>query len=67
MKTVAEYLHHAEECDDLARRAKSPEERDMIAGMAKTWRVLATQREQQIKIQATIDAMPDRAKAKTSV
>ncbi len=44
MKTVEEYLHHAAECDALARKAVSPEQRDMIANMADTWRMLARQR-----------------------
>jgi hypothetical protein len=48
MKTVAEYRKHAEECEALARRAKSAEEREMIANMASTWRLLADQREKMI-------------------
>jgi hypothetical protein len=60
VKTEAEYLKQADECETLARRAKTPEERDMILGMAATWRILAKQREQQIKTQALIDGMPDR-------
>jgi hypothetical protein len=48
MKTVAEYRRHAEECDTLAKRAKSAEEREMIANMADTWRMLAYQREKLI-------------------
>jgi hypothetical protein len=41
MRTVAEYRRHAEECEALAKTAKSPEEREMIAEMADTWRMLA--------------------------
>jgi hypothetical protein len=48
MKTVAEYRRHAEECNTLAKRAKSAEEREMIAKMADTWRMLADQREKLI-------------------
>jgi hypothetical protein len=44
MRTVAEYRRHAEECEALAKTAKSPEEREMIAEMADTWRMLADQR-----------------------
>ena len=44
MKTVEEYLRHAVECDALARKAVSPEQREMIAHMADTWRMLARQR-----------------------
>jgi DNA-binding protein H-NS len=49
MKTVKEYLEHAEECDELARTARSAEERKQIAGMAATWRMLAKNRELKIK------------------
>jgi hypothetical protein len=44
MKTVEEYLRHARECDALARKAISPEQREMITHMADTWRMLARQR-----------------------
>ena len=63
MKTVAEYLQHAKECDALAQRAKTTEERTMIAGMAETWRMLARQREQHLKTQSIIDGMPKRDRA----
>ena len=45
VNTVADYLRHAEECDALAAKAASPEQRAMIADMAETWRMLARQRE----------------------
>ena len=44
MKTVHDYQRHAEECDDLAKKAVTPEHRDMISQMANTWRMLADQR-----------------------
>jgi len=44
MKTVAEYLRHADECDRLARNAVSEEQREMILHMAETWRLLADTR-----------------------
>ena len=44
MKTVEEYLRHADECDALAKTAISPEQREQIEGMAATWRMLADQR-----------------------
>jgi hypothetical protein len=49
MKTIKEYLEHAEECEELARRARSPEDRKLIQGMAETWRMLAKSREKTIK------------------
>ena len=54
MKTVAEYLHHAEECMVLSRRAKTPQEREMILEMAATWRRLANERVQYIRTQELI-------------
>ena len=48
MKTVEQYLEHAKECDDLARKAMTSEERKTIKGMAATWRMLAEQRAQQL-------------------
>jgi hypothetical protein len=44
MKRVEEYLRRAAECDALARKAVSPEQREMITHMADTWRMLARQR-----------------------
>lgn len=48
MKTVVEYRKHAEECRTLAKRARSPEEREMILQMAATWEDLAHARERKI-------------------
>jgi len=48
MKTVQEYLRHAEECEVLASQAASQAQREAILDMAKTWRLLAAQREKLI-------------------
>lgn len=48
LKKVSEYLRHAEECEALARAARNPEEREMIAQMAETWRGLAEARERKL-------------------
>jgi hypothetical protein len=37
MKKVSEYLSHVEECRTLARRARSPQDRDVLLNMAATW------------------------------
>jgi hypothetical protein len=37
MKKISEYLSHVEECRTLARRARSPQDRDMLLNMAATW------------------------------
>ncbi len=59
MEEVVDYLKQAHECEMLARRAKTPDERDMILGMANTWRFLATQRAQRLKTQAAVAALLD--------
>ncbi len=49
MKTVQEYLRHAAECEALAAKANSDEQRKMIADMAATWRMLAEQRKAKLE------------------
>jgi len=48
MKTVRDYLRHAQECEALARKAISEEQREMIKRMADTWRTLAETREKKL-------------------
>ena len=52
MKTIEDYRQHADECRQLASRARTPEERDMILNMAATWEVLAKSREKMLKARA---------------
>ena len=49
MKTAEDYRQHAEECRQLASRARTPEERDMILSMAATWEELARSHERTLK------------------
>jgi hypothetical protein len=49
VKTVNEYLQHAEECERLAKKTLSTEQRKMIDDMANTWRMLAEQRRANLK------------------
>ncbi len=51
MHTVESYLHHAAECDKLARSSHSAEQRKMIEDMARTWRMLADQRRRRIALE----------------
>jgi hypothetical protein len=44
MKKAQEYEKHAQECQALARKAVSPEERAQLLAMAETWLGLAAQR-----------------------
>ena len=53
MKTVQEYLRHAHECEELARKVTDLEQRRIIAGMAETWRILAAKRQRQVESGAT--------------
>jgi hypothetical protein len=57
VKTLQDYLRHAEECEALARTAISEEQRDMIAKMAETWRMLGRQRERHMLARAKVDAI----------
>ena len=53
MKTVEEYLRHAGECEALANGSTSPEEREMINDMARTWRMLADRRKKMLAMRET--------------
>ena len=41
MKTVEEYLKHAQECEALMRNAATEEHRRSLQQMAETWRAMA--------------------------
>jgi hypothetical protein len=49
MRKIDDYRQHAEQCREMARRARGPEERDMLLNMAETWESLARDREQQLQ------------------
>lgn len=48
MKKIEDYRQHAEECRQLAVRARSEDERLMLEKMADTWESLAKAREVQM-------------------
>jgi hypothetical protein len=56
MKKVEDYRQHAEECRSLAKRARSPEEREMLLKMAGTWDSLAADRLEHLARQKRIAA-----------
>jgi hypothetical protein len=64
MKTVEEFLRHADECRVFASHARSPDERTMILNMAATWEELARSREAMIKAAEAIDAVRGNISAK---
>jgi hypothetical protein len=43
METSAQYREFAEECDRLAKQAKTDGERKILEEMAKTWRIVAAE------------------------
>jgi hypothetical protein len=50
MKTVREYLRHAEECEALAHGKMTPWEHEIIRELAETWRMLAEHRRKNLAI-----------------
>jgi len=55
MLKLAEYLHHAAECRDLARTTASPSHRAELEKMALTWENLAEQRKQRLNRKVDLD------------
>ena len=45
VQIVEEYRRHADECEALARKAPTEEQREQIRKIAETWRKLAADRE----------------------
>jgi hypothetical protein len=43
METSAQYSEFAEECDRLAKQAKTDDPRQILEEMAETWRMLAAE------------------------
>ena len=59
MRTVEGYRQHAAECRQLAARARTPEEREMILKMVETWEELAVDREKMLKSRERTQAQRD--------
>lgn len=57
MKKVEEYRMHADECRQMARRARVPSHRDMLLSMAQTWDALAAHRGEHIARKERIHAL----------
>jgi hypothetical protein len=49
MLKISDYLRHAEECEALARTARTPEEAETLRQMATPWRELAEVGDQEIR------------------
>lgn len=65
MKAIQEYLQHAAECRELAARARTADDREMILKMAETWEELATNREKMLRTLALADQALDTAGPKS--
>jgi len=48
MRKISEYLRHAQECRDMARKVQ-PEHRAQLENMAATWEQLAESRTKQLQ------------------
>jgi len=62
LKTVQEYRRHADECRELAKSARSLEERRTLLDMVATWEGLALAQERKAAAQDTI-SLSDRMRA----
>jgi hypothetical protein len=62
MRKVSEYRQQADECRRLLGTARTPEHREMLAGMVATWERLADERARQ-GFKAVVPPMPDAASA----
>jgi len=54
VQNIEEYRRHAEECEALADKAPTKEQREQIRRLAETWRKLAAERERWLKSQQNI-------------
>jgi hypothetical protein len=70
MQKVENYRRHSEECRTMAGRARSPQEREMLLNMARTWDDLAAHRAEQIarkKRLEEIEAGPTNGRSRGSI
>ena len=57
MKKAEDYMAHADECRDLAHKAKDPVTKEHFLNMSNTWEMLAKDRKEQLQRQARLDAL----------
>jgi hypothetical protein len=58
MKAVQQYLEHAHECQQLAGRARTDEDRNAMLKMAEAWEELAKSREVMLQRRARLSRFP---------
>ena len=54
MQIAEEYRRHAAECEALASKAPTKEQREQIERIAETWRKLAAERERWLRSQQNV-------------
>ena len=59
MRKIEDYRRHAAECRDMATRATTPEQREMLVNMADTWDSLAEGRAAQLKRLERLERLGD--------
>ena len=59
MRTVEEYVKHAEECRALAKHVPAGDAREQLLEMARTWEVLAQERRRALRNEAGLKNPPD--------
>jgi hypothetical protein len=58
VKKSTNFLKHAQECRSLARQMENGAQRDQLLSMAKTWEVLAEERERTLRNRPDDDTPP---------
>jgi hypothetical protein len=56
MRKVSEYIQHANDCRDMAAKARRQEHKLQLQQMAEAWEMLATERQRKIHKAAARDA-----------
>jgi hypothetical protein len=62
MRKITDYRNHATECRTMATKAATDEQRDALLDMARTWNMLAEERERALEQKERIQALGEAAK-----
>jgi hypothetical protein len=57
MRKIEDYRLRAQECRDLAARARNESDRQMLLNMAETWETMAVGRAEQLQRQKRLNAL----------
>jgi hypothetical protein len=61
MRKIEDYRLHAQECCELAARARNDADRQMLLNMAKTWETMAVGRVEQLRRNQRLKALEQSA------